>query len=696
MGRERAVQARKSEPGNRRALSVARYSYGAGHFSNICSERPERAAAISSDAEAQIDSPRGEGDSLPESARHFFDPRFGFDFSRVRVHTDSRAAEAGHAASTLTLRRPSSAGPNEKRDAPVKPLKKPVMGRADNEDAVEREADRIADAVLGNRPIALGRDFGSIAVDAGTLSRKNCGGSCTCAKCSGGEDEVIHRRSAGGIAGPAVPVGVGEVIASPGTPLTSPARGFFESRFGVSFADVRIHSDGKAGESAKEIDARAYTVGNHIVFGRGEYNPASSSGRWLLAHELAHVVQASDGIIRRKGKTAGDVPKLEFEPAVNQPPCACVVFVHNEERKARKTARLLHTNCRYNLAMVQDPDALKARTIQVPKHADPVDPNSLFPADVIDACMGDEKACRDFLADKKTSTKPDEILGFAQRQYFLAVKDCSNGFKLPVVGLHNNALNDTATYRGNMGSKGVADLKLNVDKGGKTTGPDVLDTIRKRIKDKFGGAGEKETLDTPKTTNIYRWCKSDDIERCHIGNPEHPDNVVWVTNAADFDKLKTTNANVVFESQRPKPATSESAGDLSTMFVLLGLRLADQWSTQASIAKGIIEERVLDAVSDTLRPFLLLDPKPEDADAKTKKDKALSAALAAMDQLGGEFKNLRFANIETEGKGWGKESERVANYRAIVAVLTDLGIHCCDVEGKGDAGVEAGLKGADD
>ncbi len=141
MGRERAVQARQSEPGNRRALSVARYSYGAGHFSNICSERPERAAAISSDAEAQIDSPRGEGDSLPESARHFFDPRFGFDFSRVRVHTDSRAAEAGHAASTLTLRRPSSAGPKEKRDAPVKPLKKPVMGRADNEDAVEREAD---------------------------------------------------------------------------------------------------------------------------------------------------------------------------------------------------------------------------------------------------------------------------------------------------------------------------------------------------------------------------------------------------------------------------------------------------------------------------------------------------------------------------------------------------------------------------
>ncbi len=484
------------------------------------------------------------------------------------------------------------------------------------------------------------------------------------------------------------------MIASPGTPLTSPARGFFEGRFGVSFADVRIHSDGKACESAKEIDARAYTVGNHIVFGRGEYNPASSSGRWLLAHELAHVVQASDGIIRRKGKTAGDVPKLEFEPAVNQPPCACVVFVHNEERKARKTARLLHTNCRYNLAMVQDPDALKARTIQVPKHADPVAPNSLFQP-MHRRVHGRRKSL------PRLRRRQEDLDEAGRDPRFRAAPDFSRyglleRFQAARRRAPNNALNDTATYRGNMGSKGVADLKLNVDKGGKTTGPNVLDTIRKRIKDKFGGAGEKETLDTPKTTNIYRWCKSDDIERCHIGNPEHPDNVVWVTNAADFDKLKTTNANVVFESQRPKPATSESAGDLSTMFVLLGLRLADQWSTQASIAKGIIEERVLDAVSDTLRPFLLLDPKPEDADAKKKKAKALSAALAAMDQLGGEFKNLRFANIETEGKGWGKESERVANYRAIVAVLTDLGIHCCNVEGKGDAGVEAGLKGADD
>lgn len=206
----------------------------------------------------------------------------------------------------------------------------------------------------------------------------------------------------------------------------------------------------------------------------------------------------------------------------------------------------------------------------------------------------------------------------------------------------------------------------------------------------------KQTLDTEQTTNIYRWCQSDDLKRCHIGNPQHPDNVVWVTNPADFDRLKTTNTNVVFEAQKPKPATSESAGDLSTMFVLLALRLADQWSKQAGIAEGILDEQIQNAVRDTLGPLLLLDPRPEDAEAEKKKFETLVNSVKAMNQAADALPQLRFANIETEGKNWGKEAERVANYDAIVSVLTDLGIHCCDVAGKGDAAVKAGLKGDDD
>jgi hypothetical protein len=64
-----------------------------------------------------------------------------------------------------------------------------------------------------------------------------------------------------------------------------------ESRFGHDFSRVRVHTDGRAAEAARSVDARAYTVGDEIVFARGGYAPGSATGRRLLAHELAHVVQ---------------------------------------------------------------------------------------------------------------------------------------------------------------------------------------------------------------------------------------------------------------------------------------------------------------------------------------------------------------------------------------------------------------------
>ena len=389
------------------------------------------------------------------------------------------------------------------------------------------------------------------------------------------------------------------------------------------------------------------------------------------------------GMSRLLGAKASDTPKLAFEPAVNKPPCACVVFVHNEERKARKTARLMHTNCRYNLAMVEDPAALGARNIRVPKHGEK-DPNSLFPAEIMNACLDNEQACRDYLGDKKDSTKPDEILGFAQRQYFLAIRDCSDGFKLPVVALHNNALGDTATYRRKMAAKGVDDLALDVEKSSTATGADVLSTMRKKIKEKFGARGVEQTLNTEKTTNIFRWCQSDDIERCHVGDPQHPDNVTWVTNLHDFELLAKTPVNVVLESLKPKPPKSESAGDLSTMYVLMLLRNLEAWTQNAEVVK----EGVLDEITNKIGELLLTPERPIDSDK-------IEQALAAMVQLANQAKGLRFANIETAGKDWDTEADRVANFRAIVSVLTGLGLHCCDVSGKGDAAVEAGLKGDD-
>lgn len=66
-----------------------------------------------------------------------------------------------------------------------------------------------------------------------------------------------------------------------------------EAAFGLSFARVRLHTDRRAAELSDSLHARAFTVGEHVAFGPGEYRPDSAVGQALIAHELAHVVQQS-------------------------------------------------------------------------------------------------------------------------------------------------------------------------------------------------------------------------------------------------------------------------------------------------------------------------------------------------------------------------------------------------------------------
>jgi len=81
-----------------------------------------------------------------------------------------------------------------------------------------------------------------------------------------------------------------------GQPLPEPLRAFLEPRFGRSLADVRAHDGPEATALAREANARAFTVGRHIVFGAGEYRPGVEQGRRLIAHELTHVFQQRGGL----------------------------------------------------------------------------------------------------------------------------------------------------------------------------------------------------------------------------------------------------------------------------------------------------------------------------------------------------------------------------------------------------------------
>src|SRR5262249_51867263 len=89
----------------------------------------------------------------------------------------------------------------------------------------------------------------------------------------------------------AAPASVDRALASPGTPLEPALRQDMEQRFGRDFSWVRVHSGAAAEQSARDVNAHAYTVGYDIAFGAGQYAPATRDGRRLLAHELAHVVQ---------------------------------------------------------------------------------------------------------------------------------------------------------------------------------------------------------------------------------------------------------------------------------------------------------------------------------------------------------------------------------------------------------------------
>jgi hypothetical protein len=119
-----------------------------------------------------------------------------------------------------------------------------------------------------------------------------------------------------------------DVLRSPGQPLDRAALAYFEPRFNPDFGSVRVHSGAEAGASARAGNALAYTVSRDVVFGAGQYVPASSEGRKLLAHELAHVVQQTNMVqASRSDLTIGPA-----NSAVEQEAARIAQRVHDTER----------------------------------------------------------------------------------------------------------------------------------------------------------------------------------------------------------------------------------------------------------------------------------------------------------------------------------------------------------------------------
>ena len=113
-----------------------------------------------------------------------------------------------------------------------------------------------------------------------------------------------------------------------GRPLGRAERNFFEPRFGRDFSRVRIHDGETAARSASAAGARAYASGTDLVFGAGEYRPDRSEGKRLLAHELTHVVQQSEGRapagkMQRQASPSGSPPASFEEFVICLAICIC-------------------------------------------------------------------------------------------------------------------------------------------------------------------------------------------------------------------------------------------------------------------------------------------------------------------------------------------------------------------------------------
>lgn len=136
-----------------------------------------------------------------------------------------------------------------------------------------------------------------------------------------GLQRVAGNRAAAGVAEDGRSP-VHDVISGGGAPLDEDVRADMEARMGQDFGDVRVHTGDAADASARSVSAHAYTVGSNIVFQRGGYEPGSSAGQKLLAHELTHVVQQRSGPVDGT-PTAGGVSvsdpadRFEVEASAN-------------------------------------------------------------------------------------------------------------------------------------------------------------------------------------------------------------------------------------------------------------------------------------------------------------------------------------------------------------------------------------------
>ncbi|AUD04877.1 eCIS core domain-containing protein [Spirosoma pollinicola] len=243
---------------------------------------------------------------------------------RTSPNTSPREANGSQAASpTRTNRSFFDEAASSLFFSPVTVQPKLVVGASN--DAYEQEADAMASRVMTMNDPASISSPSLASVSPATIQRK-------CAHCEEEEKKIQRKESSNTETTASADVSYQLTSGrSGGSPLPNQTRGFMENALSADFSNVRLHTDAKAVQLSRQLNAHAFTYGNDVYFNNGQYAPDSRAGKQLLAHELTHVVQQNAGIQRKR---------IQREPTatVDNVPGACSFDQHHQIEPAVRQA----------------------------------------------------------------------------------------------------------------------------------------------------------------------------------------------------------------------------------------------------------------------------------------------------------------------------------------------------------------------
>lgn len=254
-------------------------------------------------ASSSAERPDGCNDQHEQEAERLADqrPAAAADFSKIPIFPPDQPVRPHEGFSLVT--------------PPPSAVLQPEVAVGPADDPLEREADSVARRVMRvpNADVSMVGPSPRLGRKSGTGAGTGPYTAQAVRPWSPGNDlggTPARRRRTGSRTAPGI---VHKALHSAGQSLGNDSRAFFEPRFGHDLSHIRIHAGQLAAQSARALNARAYTVSNHIVFGAGQYQPGSAAGRMLLAHEIAHVlIPSSAQVLRRQPATAPAPPRQDL------------------------------------------------------------------------------------------------------------------------------------------------------------------------------------------------------------------------------------------------------------------------------------------------------------------------------------------------------------------------------------------------